>query len=58
VDGLECSFDVEVSEAIWERLEHERTIAQQLMQEHKAVHCPEWLGAQISPTGARGSRGV
>lgn len=54
VDTLYFSFDVEVSEEMWARLEEERLIAQLLMQERKAVHCPEWLDAQISPSGAKG----
>jgi hypothetical protein len=53
-DTIEFSFDVEVSADIWEKLEEERLIAQILMKERKAVHVPEWLNAQISPTGARG----
>jgi hypothetical protein len=54
VDTLEVSFDVEVSEAMWQRLEQERQIAAFLMKERRCVHVPEWLGAQIHPTGARG----
>jgi hypothetical protein len=54
VDTLECSFDMEVSEAMRERLEVERFVPQTLMSERRATHAPEWLGAQISPTGARG----
>jgi hypothetical protein len=54
VDTLEFSLDVEVSEDMWARLEQERQVAELLHKERKAVHVPEWLGAQISPTGARG----
>ena len=54
VDTLEMSFDIEVSDAMWARLEHEREVAQQLMAERRAVHVPEWLGAEIHPTGAKG----
>lgn len=54
VDTIEFSFDVEVSQELWDKLEEERLIAQLLMQERRAVHCPDWLNAQISPTGARG----
>jgi hypothetical protein len=54
VDTLEFSFDVEVSEAMWERLEQERQIAAFLMKERHTVYVPEWLSAEIHPTGARG----
>jgi hypothetical protein len=54
VDTLEMSFDVEVSEQMWAQLERERVIAQLLMAERRAVHVPEWLQAEIHPTGAKG----
>src|SRR5690348_16907069 len=54
VDTVEFSFDVEVSQAMWDALENERQIAEELMKERRAVHVPEWLNAQISPTGAQG----
>jgi hypothetical protein len=41
VDSLEFSFDVEVSEAMWTRLERERQIAELLMKERRCVHVPE-----------------
>lgn len=54
-DTIELSFtDVEVSEAMWDRLEQERQIAKLLMKERRYIHVPEWLNAQIHPTGARG----
>lgn len=53
-DTIECSFDVEVSDVMWERLEEERQIAELLMKERRCVHVPEWLNAEIHPTGARG----
>jgi hypothetical protein len=53
-DTIECSFDVEVSEAMWQRLEQERQVAELLMKERHCVHVPDWLNAQIHPTGARG----
>jgi len=54
VDTLEMSFDVEVSDEMWARLEGEREEAQRLAEERRADHCPEWLGACLRPTGARG----
>src|SRR5258708_18498885 len=53
-DTIEFSFDVPVSEAMWELLERERETAQMLMKERRCVHIPEWLNAQIHPTGAQG----
>src|SRR5258707_11651281 len=53
-DTIEFSFDVGVSEAMWELLERERETAQLLMKERRCVHVPEWLNAQIHPTGAQG----
>src|SRR5262249_47855607 len=32
----------------------ERQIAEMLMREHHCVHVPDWLNAEIRPTGARG----
>jgi hypothetical protein len=54
VDTVEFSFDIEISDEVWNRLEEERQIAQLLMQTRKAVHVPDWLNAEIHPTGARG----
>src|SRR5258708_11276520 len=54
VDTLYMSFDLPVSEAIWERLEQEQQIAQRVHQDRGAVHCPEWLNAILRPTGAKG----
>src|SRR5260370_444225 len=54
VDTLYMSFDLPVSQAMWARLDQEQQIAQQLQQERRAVHCPEWLGASMRPTGAKG----
>ncbi len=45
VDTIEFSFDVEISESMWMRLEEEREIAQLLMQTRKAIHVPDWLNA-------------
>ncbi len=54
VDTLYMSFDLPVSEAMWERLEQEQQIAQLVQQERGAAHCPEWLHAILRPTGAKG----
>jgi hypothetical protein len=54
VDTLEFSFDVEIGQAMWERLEEEKAIAQMLMQTRKAEHVPDWLNAVVHPVGAKG----
>ncbi len=43
-----------VSDAMWEALERERETAEMLMKERRCVHVPEWLNAEMHPTGARG----
>jgi hypothetical protein len=53
-DTIEFSFDVGVSDAMWELLECERETAQMLMKERRCVHVPEWLNAEMHPTGAKG----
>ncbi len=54
VDTLEFSFDVEIGQAMWERLEEEKEVAQLLMQTRKAEHVPDWLNAVVRPVGAKG----
>ena len=54
VDTLEFSFDVEIGQAMWERLEEEKEIAQMLMKARKAEHVPDWLNAVVHPVGAKG----
>jgi hypothetical protein len=54
VDTLEFSFDVEIGQAMWERLEEEKEIAQTLMKTRKAEHVPDWLNAVVHPVGAKG----
>lgn len=54
VDTVEFSFDIEISDEMWNRLEEERQIAQLLMQTRKAVHVPDWPNAEMHLTGARG----
>jgi hypothetical protein len=52
-DTLHISADIPVSERMMARLDQEREKAQQAEGANK-VHCPEWLGAQVHPHGARG----
>src|SRR5689334_7374181 len=54
VDTLEFSFDVEIGQAMWDRLEEEKAIAQLLVQTRKAEHVPDWLNAVVHPVGAKG----
>jgi hypothetical protein len=54
VDTLEFSFDVEIGQAMWDRLEEEKEIAQMLMKTRKAEHVPDWLNAVVHPIGAKG----
>jgi hypothetical protein len=53
-DTIEFSFDVPVSEAMWEALDRERETAQLLMKERRCVHVPDWLNAEMHPTGSKG----
>ena len=54
VDTLEFSFDVEIGQAMWDRLEEEQEIAKMLKQTRKAEHVPDWLNAVVRPVGAKG----
>src|SRR5690242_5735789 len=54
VDTLEFSFDIEIGQAMWDRLEEEKGIAQMLMKTRKAEHVPDWLNAVVHPVGAKG----
>jgi hypothetical protein len=54
IDTLEFSFDVEIGQAMWDRLEEEQAIAQLLTQTRKAEHVPDWLNAVVRPMGAKG----
>jgi hypothetical protein len=56
VDTLHVSAEVQVSEAIRVKLNAEKEAAQQAVQEN-AVHCPDWLEAQVHPHGTRGGYG-
>jgi hypothetical protein len=53
VDTIEFSFDVEVSQAMWDHPEEERQIAQ-FLHKRQVTHVPDWLNAVVHPTGARG----
>jgi hypothetical protein len=53
-DTLEFSFDVEIGQAMWDRLDEEKASAQMLMQTRKAEHVPDWLNAVVHPVGAKG----
>jgi hypothetical protein len=54
VDSLEFSFDVEIGQAMWDRLEEEKEIAQMLMKTRRAEHVPDWLNVVVRPVGANG----
>jgi hypothetical protein len=52
-DTLYFSCDLPISEAMRDRLNEDKAIAQALADERR-VHCPEWLGARVCPQGAKG----
>jgi hypothetical protein len=54
VDTVEFSFDVEVGQTVWDRLDEEKEIAKILMKTRKAIHVPDWLNAVVHPVGAQG----
>jgi hypothetical protein len=56
-DTLHISADIRVSDAVHEKLEREKQAAQEA-DKVNAVHCPDWLGAQVLPHGARGGYGL
>jgi len=56
VDTLHVSAEANVSEGVRTKLEAEKQAAQHAAREN-AVHCPDWLGAQIHPHGTRGGYG-
>jgi len=55
-DTIHLSADCEISEEIRTKLDQEKELAQ-LAAKSRAVHCPEWLGAQVLPHGSRGGYG-
>jgi hypothetical protein len=56
-DTLHFSADIRLSDELHEKLEREKLVAQET-DKANAVHCPDWLGAQILPHGARGGYGL
>src|SRR5690348_633691 len=52
-DTLYLSADIMVSDRMHARLDQEREQAQRAEGANR-VHCPDWLGAQVHPHGARG----
>ena len=56
-DTLHFSADIQLSDELHEKLEREKLAAQEA-DKANAVHCPDWLGAQILPHGARGGYGL
>ena len=56
-DTLYFSFDAAISDTMREHLEEEKAAAQTAAKAGQ-VHCPEWLGARVLPTGARGGYGL
>src|SRR5690348_2938499 len=52
-DTLYLSADIMVSDRMRARLDQEREQAQRAEGANR-VHCPDWLGAQVHPHGARG----
>jgi hypothetical protein len=55
-DTIHLSVDLPISDAMRDTLDTEKEAAQ-LKATGKAVHCPEWLGAQVLPHGSRGGYG-
>ncbi len=56
-DTIHLSPDIEISDELRAKLEGEKAIAQEA-DKINAVHCPDWLGAQVLPHGARGGYGL
>ncbi|MGO8948864.1 MAG: hypothetical protein ACLQUY_14675 [Ktedonobacterales bacterium] len=56
-DTIHLSLDLGISDELRAKLETEKTAAQEA-DKINAVHCPDWLGAQVLPHGARGGYGL
>ena len=56
-DTIHLSLDLEISDEMRAKFETEKATAQEA-DKINAVHCPDWLGAQILPHGARGGYGL
>ena len=52
-DTLHFSVDIQITDEPHEKLEREKLAAQDA-DKINAVYCPDWLGAQVLPHGARG----
>ena len=56
IDTIHFSAQANVSDAVRSKLDMEKEAAQ-LAAKDNAVHCPDWLGAQMQPHGTRGGYG-
>ncbi len=56
IDTIHFSAQANVSDAVRAKLDMEKEAAQ-LAAKDNAVHCPDWLGAQMQPHGTRGGYG-
>jgi hypothetical protein len=56
-DTLYFSCGITISDATRERVTTEKEAAQ-VAAKAGQVHCPEWLGARVLPTGAKGGYGL
>ena len=56
IDTIHFSTEVNVSETVRAKLDEAKEAAQ-LAAKENAVHCPDWLGAQVHPHGTRGGYG-
>ncbi len=56
IDTIHLSAEANISEAVRAKLDEAKEAAQ-LAAKENAVHCPDWLGAQVHPHGTRGGYG-
>jgi hypothetical protein len=56
-DTIHLSLDIKIGDELRAKLETEKTVAQEA-DKINAVNCPDWLGAQVLPHGARGGYGL
>lgn len=56
IDTIHVSAEANVSKAVRAKLDEAKELAQ-LAAKENAVYCPDWLGAQVHPSGARGGYG-
>lgn len=57
IDTLYLSFDTQISEEMRARLDTEKQAAQSANR-HNRAHCPDWLGARVLPSGAKGGYSI